>query len=861
MIRPVGIYRDASASVDDQPLWPRNVKASATAHERHRPTAKRDPSVRRLAAQKLGTVWNIAFGGGEYDPGVTTATIHVAGMSCASCVAHVAKAARGVAGVDGCDVNLAGGRATVRFDAGRTGAAAVAAAITGAGYAAEPAGEGAVDRTGEERRLAAQARDAAAWLRRAVVGVALWLPVELAHWLLPAVGVHAHRAVLWASLGTATVAIVTIGAAFYRSAWAALRHRTSNMDTLIALGVTVAYGYSLTFLLGGLAGVWATPGEGQVFFMEATALLALISLGHWLEAAARRSAGRAIRNLLDLSPAVALRLPPEGAGSREGGVGSSEADRLPAPDTRLPTSVPVRDLKVGDLVLVRPGDRVAADGVVVDGASGVDESMLTGEPLPVRRAEGDAVVGGTVAVDGRLVVRVTKTGADTALARIVQLVETAQDSRPPVQRLADRVSAVFVPVVLGIAVLTAVGWAAWGASHGWPTATTAGRAATAACSVLLIACPCALGLAVPAALMVSTGLGARRGILVRDVDALQAAERVTVVALDKTGTVTRGRPAVEGVVAVEGRTEADVLSAAAAAEQFSGHPLAKAIVSAARDRSAAVPTPTAFATVAGLGVTATVGGRAVVVGAAALLADRGVAAPPVTPGAGRTLVFVAVDGRAIGHLTLTDAVRPDAAAAVAELHAMGVGTVLLTGDNRAAADAVAAAVGIDTVHADVRPGGKADVIGALRDGGRARVAMVGDGINDAPALAAADLGIAVGSASDVAKEAGGIVLVGDSLAGVAASLRLGRATMRAIRQNLFWAFAYNVVAIPLAAGGRLSPAWAAGFMAASDVAVLANALRLRRARLGPPPGPVPTPADRPPVGRAVGGDFPVADPA
>ena len=792
-----------------------------------------------------------------------TATLHVLGMNCASCVAHVTRAARGVGGVDDCAVNLAGGRATVRFDPQRTDPAAVAAAITDAGYAAEPASAG---KTGEEDRVAKQARHTAAWLRRAVVGVALWAPVELAHWTLPLIGVHAHAAVLWASVVTSTIAIVYVGSAFYRSAWSALKHRTTNMDVLIALGFTTAYGYSLTFLLGGLAGAWARPGEGQLFFMEATALLALISLGHWLEAYARRSAGRAIRELMDLSPAVALRMPEGEAESRGPGAESSDRPRrhglpvagapLSAPGSRLsaPVSVPVADLIVGDRVLVRPGDRVPTDGVVVDGGSGVDESMLTGEPLPVRRTVGDAVVGGTVAVDGRLVVRVTKVGADTALAQIVALVERAQDSRPPVQRLADRVSAVFVPVVLGIAIATAIGWIAWGVGHGWPAATIAGRTATAACSVLLVACPCALGLAVPAALMVATGLGARRGILVRDVDALQAAERVSVVALDKTGTLTRGQPAVTAVVPTGGNTEADVLAAAAAAEQFSSHPLARAIVAAARARSVQVSASSDFDTVPGLGVSAAVGGRAVVVGSASLLSDRGVDVPAVAAGAGQTLVFVAVDGDAIGHLTLSDEVRPDAAAAVADLHAMGIRTVLLSGDNRAAAEAVARAVGITEVHADVRPGGKADVMAELSKSGPS--AMVGDGINDAPALAAASLGIAVGAASDVAKEAGGVVLVGDQLAGVAGALRLGRATMRVIRQNLCWAFGYNVVAIPLAASGHLSPAWSAAFMAVSDVAVLGNALRLRRARLtGPAAGG---------TGRAAaanGGGFDLSRPA
>jgi Cu+-exporting ATPase len=814
---------------------------------------------------------------------MTTATLNVAGMSCASCVAHVAKAARAVPGVGEVAVNLAGGRANVTFDPARTGPAAVAAAISAAGYAAEPAGVASAE--GEERRIESQARHAAAWFRRAAVGVALWLPVELAHWLLPIFGVHAHQSMLWAAVVTSTLAVAYVGSAFYRSAWAALRHRTSNMDTLIALGVTVAYGYSLAYLIGGWARLWPAPMADQLYLMEASALLALISLGHWLEAAARRSAGRAIRHLMDLSPAVALRLP-EGVGSGELEVGRldrPESSELPTPHSQLPTPVAVADLDVGDRVLVRPGDRVPTDGVVVDGASGVDESMLTGEPLPVRRAIGDAVVGGTVAVDGRLVVRVTKVGAETALAQIVAMVERAQDSRPPVQRLADRVSAVFVPAVLGIALVTAVGWTAWGLGHGWPAATTAGRTATAACAVLLVACPCALGLAVPAALMVATGLGARRGILVRDIDALQMAERVSIVAMDKTGTLTRGRPAVAAVVPADGSTDDDVLGPAAAAEQFSAHPLAKAIVAAAKSRGIAIATPAAFDTVAGSGVTATVDGRAVAVGSAVMLAERGIDVPPLDGGAaGQTVVCVGVDGRFVGHLALADEVRPDAAAVVAELRSMGVTTVMLTGDGRAAADAVAAAVGIRTVHADVRPGGKADVIRSLghRSGssvdhpleapavhpGPRRgwgttalggVAMVGDGINDAPALAAADLGIAVGSASDVAKEAGGILLVGESLAGVASALRLGRATMRVIRQNLFWAFSYNVVAIPLAASGHLSPAWSAAFMAASDLAVLGNALRLRRVRLSASPPR----ADRGLRARSAAGIIPRVDPA
>jgi P-type Cu+ transporter len=746
--------------------------------------------------------------------------LSVEGMNCASCVAHVEKAAKSVAGVERASVNLATGRAVVRFDPSQATPKSIALAISNSGYPAS-AVSGGHQHAHDHARL---------WFRRAVVGIILWFPLELTHWAMhwymsargmqhPAVG-DIHDLMTWAALVTSTIALVYVGRGFYSSAFKALRRGTSNMDTLIALGATVAYGYSLIALFGYWLGIW--PAPAAIYFMESTGLLALISLGHWLEARARDSAGDAIRQLMNLAPATALRLDGQDH----------------------PIEIPASELELGDRVLVRPGDRVPVDGVILAGQSAVDESMITGEPIPALRKIGDQVIGGTLNTDGRLTLRATRIGEETALAQIVQLVESAQSAKPPIQQLADRIAEIFVPVVLGIALATAIGWYAWGAYNHWPPGETWAAIANAACSVLIIACPCALGLALPAALMVGTGMGARRGILIRDIDALQHAEKVDTIVLDKTGTITLGKPAVRKITASDGISQDELLQLAAAAEQFSEHPLAKAIVAEARSRAGAkFAEPQSFSNEPGLGVVAELDGRKILVGSESLLSKYGsTSAAAEISGNGElpvTRIFVAeiISGnppRLLGSIALADQIKEDSAAAIAELHRMNLRTVLLTGDSQAAATAAAKAVGILEIHAGVKPDQKAEIIRQLQtatNGKRSVVAMVGDGINDAPALAAADLGLAIGSGSDVAKETGGIVLTHGSLRDVATAIRLSRATLRIVRQNLFCAFFYNVLAIPLAAFGLLNPLWAAAAMALSDVTVIGNALRLRRSKI------------------------------
>ncbi|MFI5379403.1 MAG: heavy metal translocating P-type ATPase [Tepidisphaerales bacterium] len=580
------------------------------------------------------------------------AALSVEGMDCASCVAHVEKALLGVDGVKNCRVNLARGRAVVEYEANRTDPAAMAEAATRAGYPSRPEEVGANAAKAEHERLERQREVATGWLVRAAIAVALWLPVEATHWLLHLGSAHHAPGwmLLW-SLLAGTLAIIFVGGAFYRGAWAGLRARTTNMDTLIAMGSTVAYGYSLVALVGWKLGWW--PNLPELYFMESTGLLALISVGHWLEARARDKAGTAIRGLMDLAPATALVRQADGQFVEK----------------------QVGDIARGERVLVRPGDRVAVDGEVMEGESDVDESMLTGESMPAAKRAGDAVTAGTANQSGRLVVKATRVGSETALAQIIGLVETAQSAKPPVQKLADRVASVFVPAVLGIALMTALAWYAWGTRHGWPADRTWGMLARAVCSVLIIACPCALGLAVPAALMVGLGRGAQRGILIRDIDALQQAETIDTVVLDKTGTVTEGRPAVVGTTPSGGIEESELLRLAAGAEQFSEHPLGKAIVKEAERRGIALPDVGAFTSVSGMGVVATVDGRQVLAGNAELLRQQGIAMEE--PAGAATRVHVAADGVCIGHIELADRLKADSARAIAALHAMGLRTVLL----------------------------------------------------------------------------------------------------------------------------------------------------------------------------------------
>jgi Cu+-exporting ATPase len=797
---------------------------------------------------------------------ITNATISIEGMNCASCVAHVSKAARSLPGVENIIVNLARGRAVVYFNPAKVTPDKIAESISKSGYLATA--DLSDSQTPARQIKKATATDA--WLRRAIVGLLLWLPVEAAHWVLQLFYPHRHlwhMDLLWVTLITSTIGIIWIGASFYKSAIKALLHGTTNMDTLIAMGASVAYLYSLIFLGGGYLGYWNLPAGDQLYFMESTALLALISLGHWMEANARRSAGSAIQKLLSIAPTMAFRVLEnederrtsnvELRTSKERNEDANSSPRHSTFDVQRSTfafkteDVPVTSIIKNDKVLIRPGDRVPVDGIITDGSSSIDESMITGEPLPVSRIVGDKVIGGTINQDGRLIVRVTAVGADSALSQIVQLVEKAQDSRPPVQKLADRIAAVFVPTVLLIAIFTGVGWYYFGIAHHWQTGVVWAQIAKTTCSVLLIACPCALGLAVPAAIMVGTGLGARQGILIRDIDALQKAEKIRTVVLDKTGTITLGQPVVTSVNAEDGNVES-LLRIAACGEQFSSHPLAKAIMDYANSKKIEIPQPEKFNNQPGFGVTAELAGRTILIGNQALLDQHNIPADKNISSPG-TIVHVAEKLNdsfiRLGWIEISDTIKPDSIAAIARLRRMGMSTVLLTGDNGVAATAIAKLVNVTDIYSDVRPAGKASIIKKLQTNSKRGVAMVGDGINDAPALAQSDLGIALGSGSDVAKETGDIVLVGGSLSGVATAILLSRATMRIIRQNLFFAFIYNVLAIPLAAMGYLHPVVAAAAMALSDITVLGNSLRLRWQKLNSNEKirPIPAPKNKPRV--------------
>jgi P-type Cu+ transporter len=733
----------------------------------------------------------------------------VEGMHCASCVNTIEESLRSTAGVTEASVNLATEEASVGYEPGRVSVGDLLAAVQRAGYEGRPLDEERrADReTGQESRARTEVRTLRArFIAAAIAGAVLlfltfvWSPLS-------------ERDSMWLMLAIATPVQLWAGWPFYVGAWNVGRHGSADMNTLIAMGTSVAYLYSVVATVS--PGLFADAGEiPGVYFDTAAVIIALILLGRLLEARAKAGTTAAIKKLMGLRAQSAMVV-------RDG----EEVE------------VPVDQVAVGDLVVVRPGEKVPVDGEIVDGKSTIDESMLTGESVPVDKGPGDEVVGATINRAGSFRFRTTRIGRDTALAQIIRLVEEAQGSKAPIQRLADRVSAYFVPVVIGIAVLALAVWLLAGSSF------TSGMLAFVA--VLIIACPCALGLATPTAIMVGTGRGAEIGLLVRSGGALETAKGLDTIVLDKTGTLTRGEPQVTDVVPTGNLDRDPLLSLAAAAESRSEHPLGEAVVTAAREQGLKLAEPEAFEASVGHGITATATGRRIAVGSARHLSEVDVDPSPLAAvaerleGEGKTAIRVAVDGEAAGVIAIADTLRPEAPGAVAELQRLGLEVAMLTGDNRRTAEAIAAQAGISRVLAEVLPDDKVGEVRRLQDEGR-RVAMVGDGINDAPALAQADIGIAIGTGTDIAIEASDMTLISGDLRGLSAPVELSRQTMRTIKQNLVGAFAYNVGLIPVAAGVlhpfwgiTLDPILAAAAMAASSVTVVGNALRLRGFRRAP----------------------------
>jgi Cu+-exporting ATPase len=715
-----------------------------------------------------------------------TTELPISGMHCASCAANIEKNLAVAPGVQSAAVSFAQSRAEVTFDPGVITVEHLSEIVESLGFNVPEAGQ---EETLEDVEARERARDLSWWRALFITGLVLSIPILIINMFWPFPG---DKIVL---LALATPVQLILGWPYYRGAWKQALHRTATMDTLIALGSTAAYAYSVleTFRIGG-----------HVYYDTSALILTLITMGKFLEARARGRTGEAIRALLDLRPLTATVLK-----------GEEEIE------------VPAAQVKVDDIVIVKPGARIPVDGEILAGSSAVDESMLTGESVPVEKSPGDTVIGGTVNRQGILTFRATKVGEDTVLAHIVGMVRKAQSSKAPIQRLADKVAGIFVPAVLAVAFVTFIGWLI--ASRGDFTLSIIN-----AIAVLLIACPCALGLATPTAVIAGTGRAAALGVFFRSAESLERAGAVRTVVLDKTGTVTAGTPEVTDIISASTLNGETLLILAASAEKPSEHPLGEAVVRKAMERGLDMKAPSDFEAMPGKGVRSVVGTRAVYVGTLAFVSERTEVsdlwrsrASKLEEG-GRTVLFVAADGEIAGIIGVADAVNPDAADTIRRLKGLGLRLVLMTGDNERVAAAVARDLGIDSWAAHVLPDGKASHIKALQDQGEV-VAMVGDGVNDAPALAQADVGIAIGTGTDVAVEASDVTLIRGDLDGVVQAVRLARKTLGVIRQNLFFAFIYNTLGIPLAALGYLHPIFAAAAMAASSVSVVSNSLRLYRA--------------------------------